>query len=396
MLQPRFEPTADFEMKRRQSAILAAMEKQDIDAIVMYNFGDMVAGAFKYATDRSFAYPLAAILSKEGIAYFAQGISKDLNEEQPFVNIGDRLPVSEWSCPFLPGVTYNASKYGEAMTAFIKRHGFKKIGWVGKTFIPASIYEYLLQNNSQVQFVDFTPAMDQIRLVKSPWEIERFLRCVDLHDRLIKACQAMIRPHLTTHMLNLEIMNAAAQLGAVEFNTQLINLWRKDTALGPDEQIQPGDYIWVLIEVAGVGGEWGECARLFRLGEEPEQKWIDISNNLIKIQDAVAAACKPGAIPEEIGALCNRMLREYGYPEERRLCIHGQTYDIVDLPLFTPGDKTPLEENVFFTIHPTYYSSAECNFKLGPVFNHTDDFLVTAEGAKILSKTPRGIITVGV
>ena len=396
MLNPDFQPTADSEMKRRHDLILGAMAEKGIDAIVMYNYGDMVAGVFKYATDTSFAYPLAALLCAEGIAFFRHGGDTPYNADIPFESKGEQLPIRNWTCPFLPGINYLSKRYPEAMTYFIKNRSFKKIGWAGLNYIPANIYQYLIENNPNVEFVDFTEDMDDIRLVKSEWEIQRFMRCVDLHDRLIMACRSMIRPYLTTHQLHLSIMDAAAHLGATEFNTHLINHWRDGVTLDTDSQILPGDYLYVLIEVAGVGGEWGECARLFRLGEEPEQKYIDISNNLLRIQDTIAAVCKPGAIPEDIFRLHNKMMTECGYNIERRLSIHGQTYDIVDLPLFTLGDKKPLKENIFFTIHPTYYTSAICNFKDGPCFNYTDNFLVGKNGAKILSKTPREIITIGI
>ena len=399
MLNPDFQPTADSEMKRRHDLILRAMAEKSIDAIVMYNYGDMVAGVFKYATDASGAYPLAALLCAEGIAFFRHGGDTPYDADIPFESKGEnfeQLPIRAWTCPFLPGITYLSDRYAEAMTYFIKNRGFKKIGWAGFNYIPANLYQYLIDNNSNVEFVDFTEDLNDIRLVKSEWEIERFMRSVDLHDRLIMACISMIRPYLTTHQLHLSIMDAAAHLGATEFNTKLINHWRDGVTLDANSQILPGDYIWVLIEVAGVGGEWAECARLFRLGEEPEQKFIEISNNLLKIQDAIAAACKPGAIPEDIFLLNNKMLAGFGYNPEKRLCIHGQTYDIVDLPLFTVGDKKPLKENMFFTIHPTYYSSPKCDFKDGPCFNYTDNYLVKKDGSKIISKTPREIITIGI
>jgi Xaa-Pro aminopeptidase len=396
MLGPSFQPTADSEMQRRHKVILKTMKKKDIDAIIMYNFGDMVAGAFKYATDTSGAYPLAAVLCEEGIAFFRHGGEINYNANIPFVSKGKQLPVRNWTCPFLPGITYLTNRYAEAMTIIIKNHGFNKIGWAGLNYIPANIYSYLIEHNPDVDFVDFTNDIDDIRLVKSEWEIKRIMRCVELHDKLIMACCAMIRPYVTMHMLSLEIMDVAAHLGAVEFNTSLINHWRDGVTMDRNSQMLPGDYVYVLVEVAGVGGEWGECARLFRLGEEPEQKFIDISNNLLKIQDAIAAACKPGAIPEDIFHLSNKMMAECGYYPEKRICIHGQTYDIVDLPLFTVGDKKPLKENMFFTIHPTYYSNGNCDFKNGPCFNFTDNYLVGKEGSRILSRTPREIITIGI
>lgn len=395
MLNPRFEQTPDSEMKRRQEAILAVMAEKDVDAIVMYSYSDMVAGTLKYAVDITHAYSLAAILCPEGIALFRNGNNTPYDADLPFVSKGEQLPQRIWTHIFLPGITYLTYCYAQAMDYFIKSRGFKRVGWTGYSFLPAPLCQYLIENNPTVEFVDFTAEVDEVRLVKSEWEIERFLRCVDLHDRLIMACRSLIRPRLTAHQLSVEIMDAAAQLGAVEFNTTLINHWRDDVTLDHDTPMLPGDYLWVLVEVAGVGGEWGECARLFRLGEEPEQKYVKICNDLIKIQDAVAAACKPGAIPEEVFLLNNKLLEEYGYNPERRICIHGQTYDIVDLPLFSEGDKKPLKENMFIAIHPAYYA-VDGEYKKSPSFNNTDNYLIEKDGARLLSKTPREIITVGI
>jgi len=264
----------------------------------------------------------------------------------------------------------------------------------GYAYLPSALIDYLRDNNPGVKFVNFTDELDDIRLVKSAWEIERFQRCVDLHDRLMLACQSMIRPYLTAHELGLSIMDIAARLGATEFNTLLMTHWRDDQVLSHNAQIMPGDYIWVLIEVAGVGGEWGEVARTFRVGMEPEKIWVERSNNILAIQDAVAKACKPGAIPEDMLKLTNKMLKEFGYPEEKRFCMHGQTYDIVDLPFFIMGDKKPLKENMFFTIHPTYYTGTALNFIETMRFNYTDNYLVKKDGAQLLSHTPRKFITI--
>jgi Xaa-Pro aminopeptidase len=396
MLNPKYEPTADSELNRRHDTILKAMAEKDIDAIVMYNFGDMIAGITKYVAGITHYYPFAALLCAEGIALFKHGVNKSFDADIPFASKGGmRLPVRLWTCPFLPGITYLTNSYSKAISHFIKTRGFKKVGWAGYNYLPASICEYLKEHNPNVEFVDFSDELDDIRLVKSEWEIKQFQRCVDLHDRLIMACQSMIRPYLTAHMLNLEIMDAAAKLGAIEFNTTLMNHWRDGVTLNNDSQLLPGDYIWVLIEVAGVGGEWGECARLFRLGEEPEQKYIDISDNLLRIQDAAATACKPGAIPEDIFNLINKMLTECGYFPERRISIHGQTYDIVDLPLFTEGDKKPLKENMFFANHPTYYT-IDGDYRAAPCFNYTDNYLVGKNGSKLLSNSPRKVISISI
>lgn len=396
MLNPkRREPIPDSEMKRRQDLVISVLDKAGADAVVMYNSGDMCGGVFRWATDKTNYYPLTALLCKEGIAFFQSGNNTPDDADIPFVSIGDQLPIRVWSCPYLPATTFSRDRYGAAMVNFIKSRGFKKIAWGGLSYVSATLYRYLLKNLPDVEFIDLTEELDDVRLVKSPWEIEQFQRCVDLHDKLIRFCETTIRPDLTPHQLDNAIMSRAAELGAIEFNTQLIKCWRSDSdPIGDYEQLRKGDYIWVLIEVAANSGEWGECARLFRLGEEPEQKWIDLSDKVIEIQHKIAERCVPGAIPEDIFEYCKQLQREAGMAEEPRFCIHGQSYDIVDLPLFVEGDRKPLKENMFFVIHPAYMGKPPVFDP--PYFNYTDNYIVKSGGAVKMSHTPQKIITVSI
>lgn len=395
MLNALHTPIADSEMRRRQDLVLATMNKAGVDAIVMYTSGDMCGGVMKWLAGISHYYSMAGILCKDCIAIFRSGNECETTKDVPLTPQGElQLPHRVWSCPYVHGATHNAFRFGEAMTYFIRQKGFKKIGWVGQTYISATVYKYLTENLTDVEFVDFTSEIDEVRLVKSPCELEGYLRSVDLHDRLIQFCTASIRPNISLHMLDGEIMDKAANLGAVEFNTSLIRAWRGDTALGPHDPFMPGDYMYVLIEVAGSGGEWAECGRLFRLGMEPEQKWIDISDKLIEIQEKVAKRCVPGAIAEDVFEYCKQLQVEAGFYPEPRMCMHGQGVDIVDLPLFTAGDKTVLKEGMFLAIHPAWQNNP--NGWGAPYFNYTDNYIIEKDGARRLSKTPQKIITVGI
>ena len=384
------QKVADSEMKRRQYAVLAAMEKEGIDCVVMYKFGDRFGGIMRYLTDDTGGYPPSAIMSKDGVALFKMGWASE-NEFPELKPAGDKLPMGTWNHPYLPNNTFAQNVVPESMVKYIKKFGYKKVGWLNLQFIPASIYIYLTQNLPGVEFVDFTTPVDEIRRVKSPYEIERWMKCVELHDQLMAAVPALMRPGINCLDLGLEIDALAAKLGVIEFQNRVINFARGDQYfnLASGERFQQGDYVYVLVEVAGPGGEWGELGRLHALGVEPNEHWKQITRNHVTLQDAVAAACVPGAIPQDIARMCNKMLKDFGYKEERRINIHGQTYDIVDLPAFVEGDTAPLLEHEFFTIHPGAVAPPY-------IMNHTDNFLVEKGGARLLNKTPREIVYVPV
>jgi len=381
---------ADFEMKRRQQAVLQVMKKDDVDCIVMYKFGDRFGATLRYLTDQVGGYPPTAIMSADGVAIFKMGPFSD-TEYPVCTSVGDRLPEGVWQYQGLPNNQFLMNAVPQSMVKYIKKHNFKKVGWTGLQFIPASMYIYLTANLPGVEFVDFTDQVDAVRRVKSPYEIERWMKTVELHDRLIACMPAMIRPGINPLDLGLEIDALSAKLGAIEFQNRVINFARGDKYfnLASGERFQTGDYIYVLIEVAGPGGEWGEVGRVFSLGVEPNEKWKANARNICAVQDAIAAASKPGGIPQEIFRMSNRMLKEFGYPEETRIHTHGQTYDIVDLPAFVEGDVIPLQENEFFVIHPGFAAPPY-------IMNHTDNYLVEKNGSRRLNKTPREIIPVPV
>ena len=169
MLGAKYEPTATSEMKRRQDTVLKAMAEKGIDAIVACNFGDMVAGPFKYLVDKTFAYTIALVMSTDGIVMYRSGFDDPPDKELKFASTGEDLPAAIWAAPYVPGITYNKNRYAEAMSHYIKTKGFKKVGWAGFSYIPANIYQYLVSNNPGVEFTDFTEELDDIRLVKSEY-----------------------------------------------------------------------------------------------------------------------------------------------------------------------------------------------------------------------------------
>lgn len=392
MLNPVTTKVVKPELKKRQEAVLKVMEENGIEALILHNSGDMFGGQYRWLTDMTRYYPPTAIFCKEGIAFFQHGDVMPIDEDLEFVDKGGACKIRNWTTPHIPSITYLQDETAKAMQFFITKQGFKKIGYCGMSFIPTSISRYLEKTLPEVQFVDFTDEVDKLMIVKSEYDIDRMMKCVDIHDKLVDSVKNFMRPNRYTCLtLNLEIMKQAMDLGAIEFNTHRICAWRNGRVLDyNNEYFQKGDYFYILVEVAAVDGEWGECGRLYRLGEEPEQKYVDAARKLLEIRKACQKAMVPGAIPEDIWHMANQMRKDLGWREEKRLFAHGQGYNIVERPMFTDKDTEPLVENTFLAIHPVFYDEN------GIFFDFTDNYLVTPEGALRLSKTPEEIITVTV
>jgi Xaa-Pro aminopeptidase len=156
-----------------------------------------------------------------------------------------------------------------------------------------------------------------------------------------------------------------------------------------DEDIlSPDDSVELMVEVSSNVGFWGECARVYSMGEPPAEL-ADTVALAFEMQDYLANLIVPGAIPSEIFQKYSARLVENGFPHERRFCCHGQGYDVVETPFIRPENHAPLRKNAFIAVHPSMYDptrSTGCFV--------CDNYLVTADGAMRMNKTPREIIRV--
>lgn len=380
--------TPDAELQRRWTLTLEAMAKEDVDMLVLQGFDRVYGGVQKYLTDMSVTlYPHAALFSKEGIAVFAHG---DLGFQAFPDYVAYRNVYVNEAYPCLPSTPYGDTWIPARMVELIKKHGCKKVGFVGMFYIFAGTYKYLTENLPDVEFVNFANQMDEIKAVKSQWELEEYQRIVNLHDDMIAAVPTILRVGRTEREVANQIRNLAFDLGCPEVNV-ILGTDKLHPVLNPylymnNARIEAGDCFQLLIELAGPGGLWAECGRMYCMGEiNPRmQKAFD---DQIKVRNYCASLMVPGAIPKEVFQKVNDMHQQLGYDRETRLVAHSQSYDIVDRPFIGADDDMPIRENNFYAIHPT------CATKEISCYN-CDNYVIKPEGAVRLSRTPETLVCI--
>ena len=381
-------PTDMGELKRRWSVTRAAMEKEGLDCIVMANFGPLFGGIFKYLTDCPVPlYPLTGYFSKDpeqGVSLFAHGAWGGVRIPAYACHEGikDNIAV-----PYLPSMNFTDDFLGIEAVKVAKRNGYKKMGFYCMNTIPAAFYLYLKENLPDVEFVDATDMLDHIKAVKSEYEIKLWTKCVEIHDQLMAAVPVVMRAGRTEKEVANDIYKMALDLDCESFNIML-GADPKNPVLHngyfQESVIKEGDGVQLLIEVSAPTDIWAECGRMFSLGEPaPElQKACDDS---VMLQKWVAEKSVPGANPVEIFRELNKILPEMGYNPENRIFAHGQTYDIVDRPIYMEGETMILQENMFVALHPT------CCNKITSCYN-CDNYIIKEGGAVRLSKTPLELV----
>lgn len=387
MLDRLINKTDPAEMQRRWNATLSAMEKEDIDCLILGAYDRVCPGATKYLTDMLVVnYPHYFLFSKDGIAVWGQGDrgKKMYGAYHEFDNVFYNVAI-----PSLPSITYSADWYPEDMTATIKRMGYKKVAWCGMYNIPAAIYKYLTENLAEIEFCNFTDQMDHIRAVKSDYEIGLWQACVTMHDELWACLPAVIKVGMTERQISRKIRSLADEMGSLDYNVMLGSDPKRPVLVHYPYQnkvVEKGDYLQLLIEISGLGGVWAEVSRVISLGE-PSKTMMKADADQLKCQDYVAEISQPGVPASEVFKKMNEMLTGMGYLPEHRFAVHGQGYEIVDRPIFVAEETMVLQENMFFASHPTVANDEVSLY-------NCDNFVVKPGGSKKLSKTPPGLLVI--
>ena len=394
------------EMRQRWDALIADMDQEKIDCLFMYSTDRVYSAYLRYVTDcPTIMYPLAGLFSKKGISIIGHGI-KGLplypppvtdQEGGQFQNLAGGLQQNSFikdliGLPACPTTTYANDMWPETIAELIRKYEYKRIGIVGINIIPFGFVNYLMKHMPELELVDATSLVDNRKEVKSPYEIELAKKCVWIMDELMAAAPSVMKIGQSVREIGRKMRRIADGMDCMDLNVMLgkhpsmpmFNEW----PFIDEDIVQPGDCIEFMAEVSSNVGLWGECARVYSIGEPPAEL-VKTTNIAFELQDYLASLIVPGAIPCEVFQKYNTKLEEYGFPQERRFCCHGQGFDVVEMPFVRPETKTPFKENSFIAIHPSIYNVAR---KTGCFV--CDNYLIAEGGAKLLSNTPREIIRV--
>jgi Xaa-Pro aminopeptidase len=150
--------------------------------------------------------------------------------------------------------------------------------------------------------------------------------------------------------------------------------------------INEGDALNVLFEVPTLAGYYADLHRYYSLGQ-PAPEMLEVIDGAVRLQDELAAMCKPGVKSSDVFGACNDWLKKNGFGPEVRLCGHGQGYGLVERPYFDAFDPMVLKENMYLSIHPTVS-------KNGASVAPSDNYVVTRDGAKRMTGYQRKLMVI--
>ena len=381
------------ELERRWSAVRAEMKKRSIDYLVIQNSEEYLGGTIRWFTDFTarHQFPMTVIFP--------------VDEEMTTIVCGVDPPGDNWPPPYashgirnrLGAVYFSTIQYtntyeGERAVTVLKMKKHATIGLVERAFIPVTFHEYLVDHLPDSNFVDATDWLDEIRVPKSPEEIELIKGTAAIQDACAEELKNIIRPGKRDLDVYAEAHCFLSKLGSERGLVQIGSgpqgtIVPFDVPRFQNRVIQDGDQVSVLIEVNGPGGYYTEILRVYVVGKPPIRALQDAAGAALEAQDMTARNLVTGADPKQLWADFRNFCIQRGYFPPGRSFSHGQGQSLVDRPNLRPDEVWKIRPGMNMAVHPVMVmKQAFCPCG--------DNYMTTANGAERLHKYPRKITVI--
>lgn len=249
---------------------------------------------------------------------------------------------------------------------------------------------------SDATFVDGGPLMWDLRMIKSPLEVEMLRKACDATTKAFERGFGEMRPGMTERELGGIIMSELAlqtqelpgfiMIRSGEMKYGMVNV-------APFEKpMEEGDLVVVDVG-ANYNYYWSDFMRMASIGEPSAEQRRFFDADLAS-QKAGVAVIKPGIKLHEIFDACYDVLMEHDMKEHvpgLERVGHGLGLDVHEPPSIARGSQVVVQENMVLTVEPIFWDRPDHvigNFAI------EDIVLVTETGHEILSAFPKDLYIV--
>jgi Xaa-Pro dipeptidase len=356
---------ADFEARQEKAARL--MAKLGLDALFLIGSPDL--GYFMKTNAGVSERPTGVILNRKG---------------RP-VWIVPAFELEMWKERITPGLEIRAWEEHESPYRLIHTV-MKDLGaGTGRLGLGPQVRSFhvqgLLRDATGLQLADGAPVTEGCRRVKS----EKELAFMDLANRITKLAYREafkgLREGMATAELSAAIATAHRQLGATGNGGPSFGL---NTAFPHGSSVvrtlQKGDP--VLVDGGcSVQGYSSDVSRTVVFGT-PTDKHRRVFDTLLRAQQAVLQAARPGATCESVDMAARKVVDDAGfgpgYKHFAHRVGHGIGLEGHEAPYLVRGNALPLEAGMTFSNEPGIYIYGEFGIRV------EDCFVVTDQGGRTL------------
>jgi len=287
--------------------------------------------------------------------------------------------------------------------------------------LPVNVFNQIQKILPESEFFDISKAIKQIRMIKSPYEIELLRHSAKILDEVFEYAKKVIKPEMT----EIDVESILIQFGRKRGHQGITRMraWNQDmvnasvlsgksgtvlthldvSVIGPGispafpqgssfNKIEKNVPIQIDFSIAYMG-YITDGTRTYAIGSLPE-KLKNAYQVGLELRNEMERIAKPGLLCSEIYFLCSKIVKKRGLEDyfigtkkdQAPFVGHGIGLEIDELPLLARGFSQPLQPGMVFAFEPKFI------FPEIGVVALEDDYVVTEIGVERLTNVEDGII----
>ncbi len=381
------------ELERRWKAAREVMKERKVDFLVMRQDEEFYGGYVRWfsAVAPRHGYPFTVIFPVDDEMTTISSAPPEGGKPPEWSMYGVK---SRLGAPYYPSMHYTNTYDAELAVKILSEKKKATIGWVGISSLHVNFHAYVQEHVTGATFVDMTDAIDYLKAIKSPEEIEFIKGTAALQDEALEYVRQRMKPGVRDVDLHAEADYISTKLGCTRLQVLISSYQPGDNPMGfmgrhfMNRTLREGDQVTILLEGNGPGGYYTEIARVFSLGREPDQETKEMFALALEAQKLNLSLMKPGANPKEIWDASNAFLVKRGSGPEGRLYAHGEGYELVERPAIRYDEPMKLQAGMNLAVHPVARNKRVW-------ITLCDNYLITEQGvSECLHKTPKELFVI--
>lgn len=272
-----------------------------------------------------------------------------------------------------------------AMAEQIKRIGFEDLE------MTAFQHDFFSKRLSILEFVPLGDALNALRMVKTPQEIEMMRKAEAIGDKAFEAVLPLIKEGMTELQLAAEIEYAMKKNGAQGFSFDTIVASGLNSAkphhVPTDKKIEQGDFITMDFGCI-YEGYCSDMTRTVVLGKASEQQ-KEIYQLVLAAQLAALDVIKAGMTGAQVDAAARDLITQAGHGAHFGHGLgHSVGLYIHESPNLSPAEQRVLVPGNIETVEPGVYIEGFGGVRI------EDMVVVTENGCENLTHSPKQLIEI--
>lgn len=247
---------------------------------------------------------------------------------------------------------------------------------------PSHFLIKLMIQKSGLDFVNGSPIIDEIRMVKDEKEIELMKKASQVNDRVMAELVKLISEEYQEKKICKLLSDIYEKYDTDSFSFYPLIAYGKNAAephhSSDSTSLKTGDS--VIMDIGGWTNSYcSDMTRTVFYGE-PEEEYKNIYNIVLQANLRGIDAVKPGVKLGDIDKAARDVIEKAGYGKYfTHRTGHNVGIDVHEYPDVGIGSSIVAEEGMIFSIEPGIYVSGKCGVRI------EDLVLVTKDGCQVLN-----------